>query len=276
VGNLDADTAVEPIGEGRFRAGLSPDWGMWGPNGGYLATIALRAAGATATLAVPASLNCGFLGAPTFDEVTLEVTRLRGGRRAELLRVGMFQDGKQVVEATVRVVAEGLAGPERQWHPVPDAPWPTEVPTMAERTAATGGDPIPLWRNYEIRPVGDPGTGPDRAAGEPFGLAWLRFVPRADFPDDPWLDAGRCLIATDIVGFPSVVRGFASDEVRFVAPTLDLQVNFHAAGPGEWLLVEAEGLHTGGGLAGGRARIWSPDVGLVASGSQQMMITTPH
>lgn len=40
-----ADSRVQPDPEhaGRFHAALSPDWAVWGPHGGYLAAVALRA-----------------------------------------------------------------------------------------------------------------------------------------------------------------------------------------------------------------------------------------
>ncbi|GAB3476815.1 acyl-CoA thioesterase [Amycolatopsis cihanbeyliensis] len=277
MGNLGSDTAVEPTGQDRYRAVLSPDWAMWGPNGGYLAAIALRAAGAATTLARPASVTCSFLGTATFDPVELRVTRLRSGRRAEALRVGMFQDDRPIVEASVWTVAANLDGPERQWRDAPEVPPPAELPTMAERVAAAGGKPIPLWRNYEIRPVGEPPIGPDRPAGEPNGKAWVRFIPQAAFPEDPWLEACRAVIAMDIIGFPSVAQGFPAEELTFIAPTLDLQLTFHGATPtGDWLLIDSEGLRTGAGLAGARAQVWSPEAGMVASGGQQMIMTVPR
>ena len=44
MGDLAVDRAVEPIGDGRYRAMVSQDWEIWGPMGGYVASIALRAA----------------------------------------------------------------------------------------------------------------------------------------------------------------------------------------------------------------------------------------
>src|SRR2546426_446040 len=50
--SLDLDTRVSGA-EGRYRAVISSDWEVWGPNGGYVAAIALRAAGADARLPRP-------------------------------------------------------------------------------------------------------------------------------------------------------------------------------------------------------------------------------
>lgn len=276
MGNLGADTELESTGEDTYQVTLSDDWAMWGPNGGYLAAVALRAAGRSAMLARPATLTCSFLGTATFDPAEMRVTRLRGGKRAELLRVEMFQGGSQIIDATVWAVADGLPGPERQWDGPPDAPEPSTLPTMTELVTAAGGRPLPLWRNYEVRPATGMQVNGERPAGDAKTTLWLRFLHQATFPDNVWLDAGRCAIAADISGFPTVAQGFAASEMAFVAPTMDLHLTFHGtARPGEWLLLQSEGLGTGGGLAGARARIFSPGAGLVASGGQQMLVTQP-
>ena len=61
MGSLDIESAVEG-GDGRFTAQVSRDWEIWGPNGGFLAMLALRAAGAHTDLRRPASFSCHFLG----------------------------------------------------------------------------------------------------------------------------------------------------------------------------------------------------------------------
>jgi acyl-CoA thioesterase-2 len=62
---------------------LSEDWDIWGPNGGYLATIALRAAGREAQVQRPSSFSAHFLSVARFAPVDVEVEVLRRGRSTE-------------------------------------------------------------------------------------------------------------------------------------------------------------------------------------------------
>ena len=66
VGDLERDTAVEG-GDGRYGCRLSEDWAIWGPNGGYIASVALRAAGAHSRFDRPASIVGHYLGVAAFD-----------------------------------------------------------------------------------------------------------------------------------------------------------------------------------------------------------------
>ena len=104
MGDFEIDTRLHPVdgAEGRFRAELSEDWRIWGPNGGYVAAIALRAAGRVARISRPASFSGHFLGVAEFAPVDVEVSLLRGGRRAESLRVSIRQGERHVFEALVR------------------------------------------------------------------------------------------------------------------------------------------------------------------------------
>src|SRR5271167_4058903 len=100
------ETAVERVGDGRFTALVHPDWEIWGPCGGYVAALALRAAGAESPLARPASFFCHYLSAAAFAPVELEVTPLRTGRTVLAQRVAMSQEGRPVLEAMVWSVGE--------------------------------------------------------------------------------------------------------------------------------------------------------------------------
>lgn len=273
MGNLAVDTAVHESGEGLYSATLSRDWRMWGPNGGYLAAIALRAAGTASQHARPASMSCQFLNVAEFAPVELRVTRLRGGRRVEALAVHMSQDDKPIIEALVWAVSDAAEGPSREWTDAPEVPAPDGLPPVEELVKAEGGPMLPLWRNYEVRPVEWANRKPDRPAADPLIRVWVRFREQATFPDDPWLDACRAVIATDIAQFPTVTRGFAAKELDFVAPGLDLYLAFHGAAPAEeWLLVEGHGLSVGGGLCSARSSVWSRAGEYLCTGSQQMLI----
>jgi acyl-CoA thioesterase len=272
MGNLGDETAVEPLGNGRYRATLWPDWAIWGPNGGYLAATALRAAGRHTSLPRPASLYCHYLAPPNFGEVELEVVTLRAGRRAESLRVVMEQRGRAVLEATVWAVAD-QPGPNHQWVPMPQIAPPLELASVAEVAEERGKPSWEFWKNVEIR-AAQPDRSPDGAAGEPVLVAWQRFRPQATF-DDPWIDACRSAILIDIGQFPAISFGFPQEEMTFIAPSLDVYVAFHQLAPdAEWLCGETKGTSAYAGVIGGTATLWAPDGRVVATGTQQMLRRT--
>ena len=82
MSTYQADTEVR--GEaGKLLATLSRDWEIWGPSGGYIASIALRAAGKIAPLDHrPATFSCQYLAAGQFWDVEIEVEPVRKGRNA--------------------------------------------------------------------------------------------------------------------------------------------------------------------------------------------------
>src|SRR5688500_18162516 len=98
VDDLAFDT--RPTGSnGRYTTTLSRDWQIMGPNGGYLAAIALQAAGLEARIRRPASISCHSLAVARFEPVEIEVRILQQGRRAEAFHVAMTQGGRAIVQA---------------------------------------------------------------------------------------------------------------------------------------------------------------------------------
>ena len=112
VANFLDDTRIEVVpGEPEcLRAALSPHWAVWGPSGGDVAAIALRAAMSRSRLPRPASFQCHFLAVGEFAPVEILVQSLGGGKRAESLRVEVLQNQRVLVAATVWMVADGLEG----------------------------------------------------------------------------------------------------------------------------------------------------------------------
>ena len=273
VGDLAADTQVTGA-EGEYRARLSPDWEIWGPCGGYIAAVLLRAAGAHTPLRRPATLACHFLGVAAFDDVDLEVTTLRATRRTESLRVSMCQAGTPVAEAIVWCVASELDGPELRATTMPDVRQPEATPPIEELIEEGQRTPHAFWQNLEYRPLSwlGPDAWANRVESPAEFSAWYRFVPTAVF-DDPFVEAARVAMLVDIAGWPALIRALSpDDEARWIAPSLDLAVTFHAPPAGaEHLLLDASASVATGGLAGGGGSVWSPDGRLLASGTQQLI-----
>jgi acyl-CoA thioesterase II len=269
MGDLLEDTAIEGS-DGRYRARLSRDWEIWGPNGGYLAVIALRAAGAGTSLRRPATFSCHFLGVADFDVVDLDVRVVRESRRAASLAVSMTQAGKPILEALAWIAGD-VDGLEHDAAPIPAVDAPDTLPTVEERLRDQPRGPYhEFWSNFDERPLQWVDDWEAREPGDPSFLSWFRYVPRETF-DDPFVDAGRSLLLADTVGWPAAVRAYRSD-LPYYAPSIDVTVRFHACAPeSPWLLVDGRSPVARDGLVASTVSVWSADGALLASGGQQML-----
>lgn len=270
MGDLAVDTAVEGDGAGRYRGDLSPDWEIWGPNGGYVASIALRAAAAESRLVRPASLSCHYLSSARFGPVELEVVPLRQAKRAESLRVTMTQGETPVLEALVWMI-DDIEGMEHDHAPMPDVPAHADLLSVDE-LAAGQGDRVQysFFDNLEQRPTVWIDDWEHREPGEPRATSWFRFRPAATF-EDVLVDACRSLILVDTMEWPAAARAHTG-QLPWMAPSLDLAVRFHRFEPeSEWLLTVATAPVAAEGLIGGTGAVWSATGRLLASGGQQML-----
>lgn len=266
MGDFERDTQVEG-GNGRYTARLDPDWEIWGPNGGYLAAIALRAAGAEAAIPRPALFSCHYLRVADFEPVDLDVVALRRGRRSESFRVSMSQRGKLVLEALVRTAAEG-PGLAHDVAGAPEAPEPESLKAMSE-IAPPDANRHPFWKNFEVRPL-DQKWVPweERTPRDPVWREWYRFIPRGVMKD-PFADAGRLLLLVDTLGWPAACQPHPRHE--YIAPSLDAVCWFHRdARDTEWLLTEHVCPIGESGLLGTTGRVFSRDGRLLASGGAQL------
>lgn len=274
MGDFSLDTAVEGA-DGRYSAKISRDWEIWGPNGGYIAAILLRAAGAHSGLGRPASLALHFLGPANFDEVTLETTTLRAGKRSHSVRVSMAQGERNIAEAIVWTVSEDAAGPEFNWATPPDVPSPEQVPAIEERLAEMEEPPHPFWRNLELRPLEWLSREEWESARpvEPRLHGWFRFRPVPVF-DDPYVEAARVALLLDTEGWPAAARALPPNtDGQWMAPNMDVAVTFHQPPEGaEWLLIDMRSPISAGGLIGASGQVWSEDGRLLGSGIQQMLL----
>lgn len=270
MGDLAVDTAVEPIGDGRYRAMVSQDWEIWGPMGGYVASIALRAAGAESAQSTPAALSCHYLGVAAFEPVDIRVEALREARTAASHRVSLTQGDRPILEALVWSIGD-VEGLEHDETSAPEVPGPDGLPSMRDLVAPEDGPPFRFWENLDAKPIE---FEPDRPPDGPRSARWqewLRFEPTAAF-DDPWVDAARSVILVDLPSWPAANRPHAWKQPPFTAPTLDLNVAFHQPTSDEpWLLCDGTAPLAAGGLFGWTAQVWSPSGRLHASGGGQCL-----
>jgi acyl-CoA thioesterase II len=266
MGDVALQTAPERVGERRYVAQVHGDWEIWGPCGGYVAALALRAAGAESPFARPASFFCHYLSVAAFAPVDLVVTPLRSGRTVLAQRVEMSQEGRPVLDAMVWSVG-AVEGLEHHDENPPDVPDPDEVPSRAE--LVEGRAAFPFWGNFDQRVIDWSAAWPPSGPLPPTWRNWVRYRPRAAF-DDPWVDAARSLIVLDVGSWPSGCRPHAYLDPPFIAPSLDLYASFQdTSGTSEWLLLDAHSPVARAGLLSWTGRVWSRDRRLVASGGGQ-------
>lgn len=267
VGDFGADTAVEGE-DGRYRAVLSDSWELWGPAGGYVSAIALRAAGAHSRFRRPVSYSCNYLAVADFAPIDIEVSTIRAARRSEAIRVALIQKDQPFLDATVWTIDEGMHGIEFDAAPMPEVAGPDGL--VAWQDVDHDNPYRRFWSNIEERPlVMWEGSWWDRPPGPPVRESWCRFRPTATF-DDPFLDAARSLVLIDTLGWPAAMMPL-SGPPSFIAPTIELSVRFHRLAPtSEWLLSIVKAPIATDALIGSTANVWA-DGKLVASGGQQML-----
>ena len=285
--SLEQQTAVEQTAEGKYRGTVSEEWKLWTPVGGYLAAIALRAAQSASSMARPVSLTCHYLHEAAFGPVDLEVTTLGTTERADSQLVRMSQNGNHILVTLVSAAPADLQGPDVNWHDAPAVTEPEDMPgtLLYEDAARLLGDQ-PYWQKLQFRMVkGLPSSRsyPDMSGLSEEELIERRFTPRRDahirgwnrIPSgegakDPWVDACRYLIICAGMMFPVVADPF-TPPLRFIAPTLNLTVDFHTFHPDEqWLLADATGAHTSDGILGADTRLWARSGELLATAQAQL------
>ncbi len=256
-----ADTAVrrDEHDTGLVHASLTERWSVWGPNGGHLAATALRAGLACSRFDRPASFQCHFLAVGGFAPVEIRVHAAGGGRRAESLRLEVHQEGRLLLTGVLWTIDEGLSGFDHAIHQAPQVARPAELAPFQE-LADNYEEWFPIWRSMEGCPIdwrGEP--------GEPISQTWLRFNDTK--VEDREADAVRQLFWMDFPGWNATISAHAWP-FRYIAPNLDLTVQFHDFAPdAEWMLADGVAPVAGDGIVCTQSRIWTEDGRLVASGS---------
>jgi acyl-CoA thioesterase len=219
---FDRAIAVQALGGGRYGAVVDPGWGApMGPNGGYLAAIAVRALEAELDPAGERrlrSLTCHFLRRPAEAGIELRVEAVRSGRRLTFGRLSGFQEGREVLTALAAFAVPGL--PEvAAWAPaMPDAgpppaadddwaAWDDRMPALMQRVRIAPRIGGALFSGRELVPGEAPGTGGWIELAEPRGV-----------------DSALVALCTDVWWPPALEP--LTDPAG--APTVDLTIHFRA------------------------------------------------
>jgi acyl-CoA thioesterase len=254
---FDADTALEPAGDGRWTGRISERWFVGrGPNGGLLAAQAARAMQALAgdPGREPRSLTLHYLEAPAAGPVTLAGRVERAGRSTTAVSLRFEQDGRAVALG-LGVLSTWREGAFEHAESAPPAvPAPGEIEPMPRGAAPEAATFV---GNYEYRWAVD-GEGA-RVGG------WIR-VPGGGRP----VDAVAVAAFTD--AFPPAV--FPVLRRPAAAPTLDLTIHFRApleaAGTG-WVLGAFGSRRAAGGYFEEDGELWS-EGGVLLAQSRQLAL----
>jgi acyl-CoA thioesterase len=270
MGKLQDDTALQER-DGRLFITLSRDWEIWGPNGGYVAAIALRAAGRRAPAGHrPATISVQYLSVAKFEEIEAVVEPVKQGRSAWCLNVALVQSGKRFLQAQVWTTDRDQ-GPVSAELKMPDVPRPASLKSWAEMQPPRTDTRRFFWDNFEGKPtiVYPHGTpNPDGAIVR----EWYRY-PDFDAGGDVFADCARPLVLIDTLQWPAHHRGLSAPP-NYIAPSLDVTAWFHEPpGTADWLFTDVHSATAGGGLIHGVARLWSEDGRLLATGSSNMLVT---
>ncbi len=270
MGNLANDTFVREEG-GKLAATLSRDWEIWGPNGGYVASIALRAAGKVAPPDHrPATFSCQYLSAGQFADVEVEAEPVRKGRNAWCINVALVQNGKRFLQAQVWTTNKA-EGPRKIDRKMPDVPPHATLKTWPElEPRPSGGSHFTFWDNIDAKPAYYLGPGDPQDPRGSVEQQWHSYRGFAATPD-PFLDFARALILIDTMQWPAFCNGLAG-RPDYIAPSIDVTAWFHEPpGAAEWLLVDGRADFAGSGLIHGNIHVWSEDGRLIASGGSNML-----
>lgn len=258
---FERDTAIEPIGNGTYRATITHDWWVIrGPNGGYLAAIILRAiqhAVADDTRA-PRSLTVHYMTPPDEGEVTVTTQIERQGRSMTSCTARMHQ-GDVLVAVAIAACSKPREGPVFNDLTMPAVPRAADL----ERPPMIDEAP-PIARRWDIRwALGvHPFSGERSEVAE--GGAWARL----EHPQP--LDAPAIAALADAL-VPPV---FARSETAMVVPTVDLTVHFRSTLPHPGMAADDFALAVfrtnvaAGGFMEEDGEIWAPDGTLLAQSRQ--------
>jgi acyl-CoA thioesterase len=261
MSKFERDTSISEVEAGVFEGHINRDWWIvFGPNGGFLAAMLVKAMGAAVDdhTRVARSLTIHYTAAPAEGPVRIRTTVERAGRSLTTVSARMEQGDRLIALALGAFSSTRISAIEFSDAPAPTVPLPEEVEPVEARRELP-----PFTRQWEVRPaVGiQPFTGSNDSA---VTGGWIK-------PLDPHpIDAALVAQLTD-AWIPAVfVRLTAPDAV----PTIDLTIHFRGDLPLEpdYVLSTFETRLSAGGFIEEDGYIWSRDGRLIAHSRQLALL----
>lgn len=261
ISAFDTATAVVRTEGGGLLAELDGRWDVGGGilNGGYLLSVAGRAAVLDSPHPHPVALAASYLRAPAAGPVSLVVQPGSGGRTLAHSTVSLADAGGLALTVLATTATLGDE-PSEYSVPMPDVPPVEECFSVAEhRHLAPPGLPTP-GLSLQVDTRLDASTASwvfGETSAEPVIRAWVRLADGRE--PDP------LALVTFADALPPT--GFALGRIGW-APTVQLQVLVRALPAPGWCLVEARASEMAGGWVDEDYRIWDSTGRLVAQSRQ--------
>jgi acyl-CoA thioesterase len=261
MSKFDRDTTVNEIEAGIFEGHVNRDWWIvFGPNGGFLAAMIVKAMGAAVDDHARAarSLTIHYTSAPREGPVRIRTTIERAGRSLTTVSARMEQEGHLIALAIGAFSSPRKAAIEFSDATAPTVPLPEEVEPFQGRR-----DLPPFTRQWEVRPaVGiSPFTG---AEASTLSGGWIR-------PLDPHpIDAALVAQLAD-AWVPAVFVRLTEPNA---VPTIDLTIHFRGELPlaPDYVLSTFETRVSAGGFIEEDGYIWSREGQLIAHSRQLALL----
>jgi acyl-CoA thioesterase len=218
VSELDDDTRIERLAEGRYATTLTDRWSIGtAPNGGYLAVITTKCLAASLPHPDPFSVTTHFLATARPGPAEVEVEVIRAGRGHSTAQARLLQEGTEVLR-TIGVFGDlgSMSGPTHVTSRPPALP----PPDACERGRAGPTSALSIADRLDM-------------AMRPGAVSWMKGAHSDDPELAGWvrLRDGREPDAISLVffadAFPPPVLNLASVQTPWV-PTLELTVHVRA------------------------------------------------
>ena len=206
----------------KYQTTLTKQWALWGPAGGYLAALALRAAGESTDFLRPISMACQYFRVAAFEPIDLIVTRLKQGKRSEALRVDLIQNDRLIMSTQVWTGTSGSKTMEHDYIAPVAVPEPSAVANY--ETVYPDRKIHPFMRRIESKPI-DPIADGDLTVYPPELRGLYHFHPRATGSND-FIDSARALLLLDTFAWLANYPANPGPS-PWIAPNLDFYYRFH-------------------------------------------------